>query len=255
MKKILVIHLGHCSDTSHVQWLGQTIEIQRLGCGGDADQAREWIAANDGQFDAIALDGLPAHLALGSARRPHDAGAALAAGTTTPVVDGSGVRDGLERWGVNLAAAAQPGIFAEKHILMVPGLNHTGLAQALSRHSTAIRYADPVVYFALPDFPGVGARRTLDQVAAPTLEQLKDFPFRRLLPQPGQPGHARAVEPFAWADVLAGDIGAIRRYAPQRLDHKLVVVEWASPDAWTICASAACPLPSPSCRAWPGAVS
>src|SRR5579859_5191231 len=229
MKKILVIDLGHCSETTEIRWLGQTVQVARIGCAGDVERARQLIADHDGNVDAIALDGLPARLALGAAHLPHTVGASLTAAHTA-VVDGSGVRDGLERWGVNLAAAAQPGIFAEKQILMVPGLNHVGLAQSLSRHSHSLRYADPAVYFGLPDFPGVGARQTLDQVAAPTLEQLQDFPFRRLQPQPGQPGHARAAAPFAWADVLAGDIGAIRRYAPKRLDRKLVVVEWAGPD-------------------------
>lgn len=143
-------------------------------------------------------------------------------------MDGSGVRDGLQRWGVTLADRAQPGIFSKKHILMVPGVNHTGLAQALARHSPTIRYADPVVYFALPQFPGVGSRQTLDQAAAPTLEQLKDFPFRRLVPQVGRSGTPRAAAPFAWADVLAGDMGAIRRYAPAFLDRKTVVVDCAS---------------------------
>ncbi len=61
----------------------------------------------------------------------------------------------------------------------------------------------------------------------PTLEQLKDAPFRRLLPLPGAAGHERAAEPFLKADVIAGDIGAIRRYAPDRLERKTVVVEWA----------------------------
>jgi predicted amino acid dehydrogenase len=57
---------------------------------------------------------------------------------------------------------------------------------------------------------------------------LKDAPFRRLQPQPGKAGTPRAVDPFQWADVLAGDIGAIRRYAPDRLARKVVLVNSAS---------------------------
>ncbi|MGB4872027.1 MAG: hypothetical protein WBP47_18370, partial [Candidatus Promineifilaceae bacterium] len=52
--------------------------------------------------------------------------------------------------------------------------------------------------------------------------------FRRIRPQAGQPGTPRAAAPFEWADVIAGDIGAIRRYAPAKLKHKTVVVECAS---------------------------
>jgi len=218
VKQILVIHLGDGESIETVLFLGQELTIKRLGCHGDADQARAWIAAHDGQVDAIGLEGLPSQLKLGGVSIPHSIGSSLpSAATSTPVVDGSGVCGGLERWGVILADRAQPGIFAQKRVLVVPGLNHGGLTQALYRHTHHLRYADPLVYFALPDLPGVGSRRTLDQAATPTLEQLKDAPFRRLFPQAGAPGTPRAVAPFEWADVIAGDIGAIRRYAPAKL--------------------------------------
>ena len=197
-------------------------------CGGDPERAAQLIAEYDGSVDAIALEGMPAELQLASARRSHEAGARLAStAKITPTVDGSGIRAGLERWGVILADRAQPGIFAQKRVLMVPGLNHSGLAGSLERRASALRYADPAVYFALPDFPGIGGKLTLEQAAGPTLDQLKDAPFRRLTPQPGSPGQSRSSEPFEWADVLAGDIGAIRRYAPSELKHKTVVVEYA----------------------------
>lgn len=229
MKQILVIHVGEEDESATALFLGQHVRIRRVGCGGDAGRARALIVEYDGQVDAIGLEGIPAQLNLGPARRPHQIGAALPAlAQVTPVVDGSGVRDGLERWGVILADRAQPGIFAEKHILMVPGLNHNGLAQGLSRHSPSIRYADPVVFFGLPDFPGVGSRQTLEQAASPTLERLKDAPFQRIKPQPNDTSATRAAKPFRWADVLAGDVGTIRRYAPTRLEHKTVVVESAN---------------------------
>jgi predicted amino acid dehydrogenase len=202
-----------------------------VGCGGDVERARALITEYDGKVDAIALEGMPAQLELGTLRRSHAAGSTLAsAARVTPVVDGSGVRGGMERWGVTLADRAEPGIWAEKRILMAPGLNHTGLAQALRTHSAVVRYADPLIYFALPDLPGVGSKQTLDQVATFTLEQLRDAPFRRIVPQPGKPGTLRDPKPFLWADVIAGDIGAIRRYAPDKLPHKTVVVNSASED-------------------------
>ena len=225
MKKILVIHLGGGEEVSRGNYLGQEIEVRRAGCGGDPARAIQLIQECDGQVDAIGLEGLPAELHLGPARRPHEIGTLLpSAAKQTPVVDGSGIQAGLERWGVILADRAQPGIFSQKHILMVPGLNHEGLTQALRRHSPHIRFGDPVVYFGLPDFPGIGSQKMLVQVAGPTLDQLKDAPFRRINPQPGTPRTPRSVEPFHWADVLAGDIGAIRRYAPAKLSHKTVVV-------------------------------
>lgn len=229
MKRILAIHLGEGDASTVVSFLGHQVEICRLGCAGDVATACSAIQAHDGKVDAISLEGMPLELRLGLASREHSQGAILAAAAKlTPVVDGGGIRGWLERWGVMLADRAQPGIFAEKHILMVPGLNHTHLAQALERHSPAVRYADPVVYFGLPAFSVVATRRTLEQGAATTVEQLKDAPFRRVTPQVGIPRTPRATAPFKWADVLAGDIGAICRYAPSRLEGKTVVVECAS---------------------------
>lgn len=229
MKHVLVIHLGTGDDREIIDLLGQPVEVRRVGCRGDAEVARGWLAELDGQVDAIGLEGLPALLRLGHLTRPHAVGAHLAAAAPrTPVVDGSSIRDGLARWGVILADRAQPGIFSKKRVLMVPGLNQTGLAQGLGRHAGSLRYADPLVYFGLPALPGVGARQTMEQMARPTLEQLHDAPFRRLQPQAGTPGTPRAPQAFRHADVIAGDIGAIRRYAPARLEHKTVVAEWAT---------------------------
>lgn len=228
MKKIAVIHVGDESRQEKVAFLGQTVEVERIGCGGDVDQARKIITEFDGRVDAVALEGLPAYLELGPRRVAHETGVTLPeAARKTPVVDGSGIRDGLERWGVILADKAQPGIFSQKRVLMVPGLNHNGLASSLARRGSAIRYADPTVFFALPPLPGIGTRPTLGQAAPRTLSQLRDAPFRRLYPQPGVPGTARSEAPFAWADLLAGDIGAIRRYSPPDLRYKTIVVESA----------------------------
>ena len=75
---------------------------------------------------------MPAELQLGSVVRRTLVGAELrCVAKQTPVVDGSGIRAGLERWGVILADRGQPGIFAQKRVLMTPGLNHGGLVQAL----------------------------------------------------------------------------------------------------------------------------
>jgi predicted amino acid dehydrogenase len=231
VKHVLVVHLGDVTDSETVSFLAQDVTVERRGCAGDSDLARRWIEEHDGQVDAIGLEGMPTTLRLGGVTRPHAVGASLRdAATTTPVVDGAGVRGGLERWGVILADRAQPGIFAHKRVLMVPGLNHDGMVEALNRHVDRLRYADPLIYFNLPRLPGIGDHRTLDQAAARTLDQLRDAPFPRLFPEPATARTPRASATFDRADVIAGDIGAIRRYAPDRLARKTIVVEHASED-------------------------
>ncbi len=232
MKQILWLDLGVGDETRVVSFAGQSVGLHRVGTDGNLELTRQLLRQADGQVDAIAaiaLEGMPAQLKLGAATHAHPEGVALReAVKLTPVVDGSGVRDGLERWAVMLADRAQPGIFAEKYLLMAPGLNHSGLTDEIAKHSPALRFADPFVFFNLPDFPGVGSRSTLEQVSNATLEQLAHLPFKRVHPLAGTPRTHRAESPFHHADVLVGDIGAIRRYAPHELKRKTIVVEYAT---------------------------
>ncbi|MEI8165094.1 MAG: serine carboxypeptidase [Chloroflexales bacterium] len=230
MNVILVIHPGDGENVAVITLLGQPVEVRRVGCRGDLARARELILAHDGVVDAIALEGLPVRLSLGSASRAYPPGQRLRlAAQTTPVVDGGGARAMLERWAVTLADRAQPGIFSQKRVLMAPGLNHEGLTHALGHRSSALRFADPLIFFGVPPLLGVGSRTTLASAAGPTLERLREASFARLaLPAPVAEVQA-ASRPFQWADVIAGDVATIRCWAPASLKRKTLVVESVSP--------------------------
>ncbi len=224
--RVVVITPDAKEGSETLRVLGRDIDLHTVSCGGELHRARELVASYDGTVDAIALDRLPLTLRLGRVRVEHEGGRSLSAATSkTPLVDGSGICGGLERWGVILADRAEPGIFAEKRVLMVPGLNHVGLASSLMRYAAEIRYADPVVFFGLSHFPGVARRATLEQSAAPILETLRADPYDRLFPAAGPPARRTHGRLFGWADVLAGDVAAIRRFAPQDLRHKTIVVD------------------------------
>ncbi len=227
-KQILVLHLGPTGDlTQEVSFLGRAVSVRRIGVDGNEDRLLELIGEYDGKVDAIALEGIAGRLSLGPVTVTHAQGERMRkAATQTPVLDGSGIRGALERWAVRLANEAQPGIFGQKRVLMVPGLNHRGLAAALEESAVEVSYADSMIYFRLPT--ALGNNVALERGAGPALAQLKDEPFRRLFPIAGTPGVSRAEKPFQEADVLAGDMGAIRRYAPANLKRKTIVVESAS---------------------------
>jgi len=228
MQRCLVIHLGD-ENEDLIATLGERrAKVLWRGCRRELDRARALVREHDGKVDAIGLDGIPINLELGDAHRRYQAGRELAASATrTLVVDGSGVRPGLERWSIVLANRAEPGIFSQKHVLMVPGVNHVGLARALGRLTPHVDYYDPEIFFGLPDMPGVGSPQTLGTADAPTLEALKEAPLDRLSPAPD--GRTRrATTHFRWADVIAGDAGMIRHFAPTDLRRKTVVVPCAT---------------------------
>ncbi|MDX1686971.1 MAG: hypothetical protein R3248_03220 [Candidatus Promineifilaceae bacterium] len=228
-KRIVTLHFRSIEPfTESVKLLGHTVEIGHEGCNRDLGVMGERIAALDGDVDAIALEGIARRLRLGPETIDHADGERLfAISQTTPVVDGNGIRAAMERWAVRLADEAEPGIWSRKRVLMVPGLNHNGLAQALGRFASQLRYADPVVYFALPAPSTLASAEALRTAAGITLAQLRNAPFQRIFPGAGKPGQPRNPQPFAWADVIAGDMGAIRRYAPRDLKKKIIVAERA----------------------------
>jgi len=228
-RQIITLHFRPIEPFAEsVELLDHAIEIRHEGCDTNLGVMAERIAALDGDVDAIALEGVAGKLRLGREAIEHaDGGRLFAIARSTPVVDGSGVRAAMERWAVRLADEAEPGIWSRKRVLMVPGLNHDGLAQALGQFTEHLRYADPVVYFALPAPSTIASAEALSTAAGITLAQLRNAPFQRIFPRAGEPGQRRNPQPFNWADVLAGDMGAIRRYAPRDLKHKIVVAERA----------------------------
>ncbi|MFV9503220.1 MAG: serine carboxypeptidase [Oscillochloridaceae bacterium umkhey_bin13] len=229
MKTILLIHLGGGNETATVTVRQQPVTVHRVGCGGDLARARELITSYDGSVDAMALEDIPARLRLGGVSRSYVPGQRLlTAAHQTPIVDGSGARAVLERWAITLADRAQPGIFAQRRILMLPGLNHEGLAQALGRKAAGMRYADPLLFLGVPALPGVGSRATLDGAAGPTLDRLREFGVTQLAHPAPPAGSSDLSKQIRWADVIAGDLTTLRRWAATGLKRKTIVVESAS---------------------------
>lgn len=227
MKRILVVHPGSGSSSERLRFLEREVEILRQGCGGDLDRAREILAAHDGRVDAIGLEGMPRRLRLAHATRVHPQGRALFESVRkTPVVDGGGVRAGLERWGIKLAERAQPGIFSQKRVLMIPGLQHVGMSDALGARAQAVRYADPAVFFGLPQVLGIGARRTAASAAPATLNGLVEEVRQAPWPSPAARINGGALaKSCEWADILAGDGSMILHHGPKNLSGKTIVTD------------------------------
>ncbi|MEA3336872.1 MAG: serine carboxypeptidase [Chloroflexota bacterium] len=226
---ILAIRLGARSvpeEIHEVRFLDHDVRIRRV-TATDLDQVREWIAGNDAEVAAIALEGMAGTLKIGSRRATHkDLQAIFETPGRAPVVDGGGLRDVLEPWAVRIVSEIYPGTFSRKHVLMVPGMNHNGFAQEVRRYTNDVHYADSLIFFNLPN--AIGNPSGLDRYAGRALQQLCQVSPRQLWPPPGQPRTPRNTTPFEWADILAGDMNTIRRHAPTALQGKAVVAEAAS---------------------------
>ena len=107
MKKVVSISLGSTKRDHRVQveLLGEQFDIARVGTDGDFDRALTVLGELDGQVDAIGLGGIDVYLYVGQKQFAIVDGLKLVeAVKTTPVVDGSGLKNTLERETVRFLA-------------------------------------------------------------------------------------------------------------------------------------------------------
>ena len=105
------------------------------------------IQEHKGQSDAIALNGASSRLRVGNRSATFEpVHAILARESSMPLCDGSVLQPALERWGVRAAHAIEPGIWANKRILFLPQLNHTGMMETVSHYSSQIKSIDAKLF-------------------------------------------------------------------------------------------------------------
>ena len=112
-----------------VDWLGERLDIRSIGFDGSLDRAIDALRELDGNVDAIGLGGIDVYLYAGTKRYAlRDGLRMLEAVQVTPVVDGSGLKNTLERETVCSPAANGIIDFTGLPVLMVSALDRFGMA-------------------------------------------------------------------------------------------------------------------------------
>ncbi len=208
-----------------VALLGETFDIRREGMDGSIDRALARLRALDGTVDAIGLGGIDVYLYAGTERFAVRDGLRLVnAVQRTPVVDGSGLKNTLERGAVGYLERALGRPLRDRRVLMVSALDRFGMAQALVAAGADVIFGDFI--FALDlDRPVRG----LDEFEAMARRYLPDackLPFQFFYPtgkKQDRPPQPKYPEYYDDAEIIAGDFHFMRQYMPDRLDGKLVL--------------------------------
>jgi hypothetical protein len=200
--------------------------IERRGTDGDIQLARQTIAELDGKVAAIGLGGIDLYLiAGGRSYVMRDAAKLAAAAKTTPVVDGSGLKDTLERHTVR--KLDKDGILPlrGKKVLLTCAVDRFGMAEELVRAGADVTFGDLQFILEIP----IPIRKisTVRRLAAIILPVATKLPFKMLYPtgdkQTAIVEKPSATKLFNAAEVIAGDFLLIRRYLPARLDGKTIL--------------------------------
>lgn len=237
MKRIVSVSLGSSKRNHkvHAEFGGQTFCIERIGTDGDKNKAVELIRELDGKVDAIGMGGTDLYIFAGGTRYTfHESAQIAAAAKKTPIVDGSGLKNTLERRVVEYLTAKCGMDFSNKPVLVVCAVDRFGLAEALVRAGCKPVFGDLLFGLGLPiPIRSLNGLAQLACVAAPIITRL---PVSMFYPtgKSQQERKPRFTSYFDEADIVAGDFHYIRRYMPDRLDGKTIITNTVTLDDETL---------------------
>ena len=235
MKQVVSVSLGSAAGdfVREVTLAGQSVRLSREGTGGDMARARARIQEMDGKVDALGLGGIDIYLAVSGQRFVIGDGLRLAeAATRTPVVDGSGLKNTLER-DVVRALASRGLVTPETKVLMVSALDRFGMAEAFVELGCPCVFGDLIFNIGL-DFP-LTMLTEIEQLAQKYRSRLLTTPFHQLYPtgaaQDAPEADPRYAKYYEAADVIAGDGHLILRHLPSRVEGKGIVTNTTRPQS------------------------
>lgn len=226
MKRVVSISLGS-SKRDHravAEFGGQSFCIERIGTDGDKAKAIRLISELDGRVDAFGMGGTDLYIYAGKKRYTFKESAEIAAAARyTPIVDGSGVKNTLERRVVQYLKENEGIIFEHKQVLVVCAVDRFGLAEELVAAGSQTIFGDLLFGLGLP-IP-IRSLRTLAMLARIIAPIITRLPIQMFYPTGKNQTQniPRFSQYFQQADIVAGDFHFIRRYMPVRLDDKILI--------------------------------
>lgn len=234
MKKVVSVSLGSSrrDKTAVARFLDVPIELARVGCDGDVEKARALIRRLDGTVDAIGLGGVDVYLQVAGERYVVEDGLRLVReAKATPVVDGSRVKETVERRAVEWLAEHGPVPLKGAKVLLVSSLDRFGMAEALAEVGADTVYGDMMFLAGVP-YP-IRSLAELAEIAGKMAREVSKLPIHMIYPV-GQKQDAEPVERFPEfyreADVVAGDWHLMRRYMPRDMRGKMILTQTITPD-------------------------
>ncbi len=225
-KRVVSVSLGSSSRDSRATLVLGSAElcIERRGTDGDKAAAAALLSSLDGKVAALGLGGTDLYVWAGGRRYTFRESAKLIAGVRrTPVVDGSGLKNSLERRLV--ASLQQRGIidFAGKKVLLVCAVDRFGLAEALTAAGARLTCGDLIFGLDLP-IP-IRSLKTLSSWARILAPFVTRLPLNWLYPTgKEQERRQRGREKyFRQQDIIAGDFHYIKKFMPDELPGATVI--------------------------------
>lgn len=232
MRRVVSVSLGSSSRDHRVEteFLGEPFVVERRGTDGDINRAISLIREMDGQVDAFGLGGIDLYVYAGAKRYVlRDAAKIAAAARITPIVDGSGLKNTLERKVVDYLQTDLGMSFAGRKILMVCAVDRPGMAESFSRAGAEMTFGDLIFALGVP-MP-LNSLKSLERVAKVIAPVVCRLPIKMLYPTGSKQDKVESKYGSYYhdADIIAGDFHFIRRHMPPALQGKTIITNTVTP--------------------------
>jgi hypothetical protein len=226
MKRIVSVSLGSSSRNHRVEttFLGEPVVIERIGTDGDRKRVIELIRSLDGEVDAFGMGGIDRYIYVNRRRYTFREAEKIAqAAKRTPILDGSGLKNTLERIVVERLLEHPEVQLRGKKVLLVSAVDRFGMAEALVQAGCEVVFGDLIFALGLP-IP-IRTLSTLERLAKVTAPLLTKLPISFLYPTGKNQEMIRSKYErfYREADVIAGDFHFIRRYLPENISGKVIL--------------------------------
>lgn len=228
MKTVVSVSLGSTTrdHEAETEICGVPFHISRRGTNGQFKKAAQLLEELDGKVDAIGLGGIDIYLYSKNDRYALRDGLRLVEKIKqTPVVDGSGLKNTLERETVrHLIEDSEVPVQGQK-VLVVSAMDRFGMAEALHDAGGNMVYGDLI--FTLGVDKPIRTLEELAERARKLLPEVSKLPISMVYPIGKK---QEKIEPdeltrpyYDEADIVAGDFHLIRKKMPDSLEGKTIL--------------------------------
>lgn len=227
MKRIVSVSLGSSkrNHSATIDILGNQYTIERVGTDGNLKAVIALIKELDGKVDAFGMGGIDLYLWGGNKRYMiREAIKIKNAARITPIVDGSGLKNTLERKVIYQLAQDKKIQFRSKKVLLPSAMDRFGMAEAIADCGGDLIVGDFI--FALGVNLPIYSLKRLHQIARVVAPVVCQLPFKLLYPTGSrqEQGEKHPVASYYdQAQIIAGDFHYIKRFMPPNLKDKIII--------------------------------
>jgi hypothetical protein len=225
MKRAVSISIGSSKRNKAVtiELLGESVCIERIGTDGDMEKAALLYKEMDGEVDAFGVGGADLGLLVDNKWYPlHSVKPMVRFIKKTPVVDGTGLKNTLEKRFAPFIDREIGSYLRERKAFIALGADRWGMSKSFLEAGYDCVFGDLMFGLGIP-IP-VRTERAIKILAAVIMPVVGRLPFEWLYPTGAkqEKREPKFINYYRWATVIAGDCHYVKRHMPEDMQGKVI---------------------------------